>query len=99
MNTIHQPATAAPALSLTSPAGYSRADIHMHTNLGDGWSSPAQVIEQATKKGLRLIAVTDHDHVEGAKRVAELLERQQSQLQMITGVEVSTRRDICSACL
>ena len=77
---------------LTTPAGYSRADIHMHTNLGDGWSTPAQVIEQATKKGLRLIAITDHDHVEGAKRVAELLERQQSQLQMITGVEVSTRQ-------
>lgn len=92
MKTISQPLTSASALSLTSPAGYSRADIHMHTNLGDGWSSPAQVIEQATKKGLRLIAVTDHDHIEGAKRVAELLEQQHSQVQMITGVEVSTRQ-------
>ena len=92
MNIISQSATTPFAMPLTSPAGYSRADIHMHTNLGDGWSSPAQVIEQATKKGLRLIAVTDHDHVEGAKRVAELLEQQQRQLQMITGVEVSTRQ-------
>ena len=22
----------------TFPSGYSRADIHMHTNLGDGWA-------------------------------------------------------------
>lgn len=92
MKTTYQPIAETASVSLTSPAGYSRADIHMHTNLGDGWSSPAQVIEQATKKGLRLIAVTDHDHVEGAKRVADLLEHRQSQLQMITGVEVSTRQ-------
>lgn len=71
---------------------YSRADIHMHTNLGDGWASPARVIEEATRRHLALIAVTDHDHLEGAKRVEELLHRQQSPLQMITGVEVSTRQ-------
>ncbi|MGH2508766.1 MAG: CehA/McbA family metallohydrolase [Ktedonobacteraceae bacterium] len=70
---------------------YNRADIHMHTNLGDGWASPARVIEEATRRQLTLIAVTDHDHIEGAKRVEELLHRQQSILQMITGVEVSTR--------
>ncbi|HJT57656.1 MAG TPA: CehA/McbA family metallohydrolase [Ktedonobacteraceae bacterium] len=75
-----------------APVSYSRADIHMHTNLGDGWASPARVIEEATRKGLRLIAITDHDHLEGAKRVEELLAKQNSSLQMITGVEVSTRQ-------
>lgn len=64
----------------------------MHTNLGDGWASPARVVEEATRRGLRLIAITDHDHVEGAKRVEELLARQNSSVQMITGVEVSTRQ-------
>src|ERR1700751_31447 len=78
--------------SLDIPVAYSRADIHMHTNLGDGWASPARVIEEATRKGLRLIAITDHDHLEGAKRVDELLARQNSHLQMISGVEVSTRQ-------
>jgi|SRR5579875_1450435 predicted metal-dependent phosphoesterase TrpH len=78
--------------TLEAPVGYSRADIHMHTNLGDGWASPARVIEVATRKGLSLIAVTDHDHLEGAKRVGELIAKQNSPLQMITGVEVSTRQ-------
>src|SRR5258708_10333302 len=77
---------------LTTPTGYSRDDIHMHTNLGDGWASPARVIEESTRQGLRLIAITDHDHIEGAKRVEELLAQQNSALQMITGVEVSTRQ-------
>jgi predicted metal-dependent phosphoesterase TrpH len=74
------------------PAGYSRADIHMHTNLGDGWASPAKVIEVAIARGLSLIAVTDHDHIEGAKRVADLLAQGNYPLRMITGVEVSTRQ-------
>lgn len=79
-------------VSYTVSVGYSRADIHMHTNLGDGWASPARVIEEATRRGLRLIAITDHDHVEGARRVEELLAQQNNPLQMITGVEVSTRQ-------
>ncbi len=76
----------------SAPVGYNRADIHMHTNLGDGWASPARVIEEATRRNLTLIAITDHDHLEGAKRVEELLSRQNHPLQMITGVEVSTRQ-------
>ena len=77
---------------LSYSGGYSRADIHMHTNLGDGMASPTRVIEEATRKGLQVIAITDHDHVEGAKRVAGLLAQQERMLQVITGVEVSTRQ-------
>ena len=74
------------------PLGYSRADIHMHTNLGDGWASPEKVFEEAIHRNLPLIAITDHDHVEGAKRVQEVIYKQNIALQMITGVEVSTRQ-------
>src|SRR5947209_3266164 len=72
--------------------GYGCADTHMHTNLGDGMASPARVIQEATRRGLQVIAITDHDHVEGAKHVAELLAQQESMVQLITGVEVSTRQ-------
>jgi predicted metal-dependent phosphoesterase TrpH len=68
------------------------ADLHMHTNLGDGWISPARLVQAATHRQLSVIAVTDHDHVEGARRVEEILARQESPLRMITGVEVSTRQ-------
>src|SRR5260370_40888606 len=89
MDSTHQQPTFHPS---STPTGYSRADIHMHTNLGDGRASPARIIEEATGRGLRLIAITDHDHLEGAKRGAELLAQQHSPLHMITGVEVSTRQ-------
>lgn len=75
----------------TAPAGYSRADLHMHTNLSDGWASPAQIVEEATRRGLSVIAITDHDHLEGAKRVGALLAQQESPVQLITGIEVTTR--------
>jgi predicted metal-dependent phosphoesterase TrpH len=78
--------------SLPSPNSYSRADIHMHTNLGDGWASPTRVVEEATRQELHIIAITDHDHLEGAKRVEEILAQQNSPLQMVRGVEVSTRQ-------
>jgi predicted metal-dependent phosphoesterase TrpH len=68
-----------------------RADLHMHTNLGDGWISPARVVREATRTGLSLIAVTDHDHLEGAKRVEEQIAVQGAPIRLITGVEVSTR--------
>jgi predicted metal-dependent phosphoesterase TrpH len=67
------------------------ADLHTHTNLGDGWISPARLVQAATQRRLSVIAVTDHDHLEGARRVADLLARQESPLRLITGVEVSTR--------
>src|SRR5262245_16662336 len=63
----------------------------MHTNLGDGWISPARLVQTAIARQLTLIAVTDHDHVEGARRVEELLAQLDSPVRMITGVEVSTR--------
>lgn len=68
-----------------------RADLHMHTNLGDGWISPSRLVREAVARGLAVIAVTDHDHLEGARRVAEILDRLGAPLQLITGVEVSTR--------
>jgi predicted metal-dependent phosphoesterase TrpH len=71
--------------------GFSKADLHMHTNLGDGTASPRRVLDEAKRRGLKIIAITDHDHMEGAKRVQELLDREGSDIQMIWGCEVTTR--------
>jgi predicted metal-dependent phosphoesterase TrpH len=75
----------------SAPGDEGRADIHLHTNLGDGWISPARLVQEATRRGLTLIAVTDHDHLEGVRRVADLLAEQTSSVKLISGVEVSTR--------
>ena len=78
--------------TLEAPARLGRADIHMHTNLGDGTASPARVLAEAERRHLDVIAVTDHDHLEGYKRVVDLLERSGGSLHVIPGIEVTTRQ-------
>ena len=68
-----------------------RADLHLHTTSGDGWISPARLVRTAMLRQLNVIAVTDHDHVEGARRVEQVLADQGAAVRMITGVEVTTR--------
>ncbi|MCK6503000.1 PHP domain-containing protein [Myxococcota bacterium] len=47
-----------------SPAPLSpraRFDLHLHSTRSDGRLSPAQVLDQAARNGLDVIALTDHD--------------------------------------
>jgi predicted metal-dependent phosphoesterase TrpH len=70
----------------------TRADLHMHTNLGDGTASPARVLSEARRRGLKVIAITDHDHLEGAKRMQDLIDREGvTDIELIWGVEATTR--------
>ena len=68
-----------------------KADLHMHTNLGDGTASPRRVLQEARRRGLSVIAVTDHDHMEGAKRIQDIIDREGSEIEMIWGSEVTAR--------
>lgn len=94
---MDQPHVILPANAIGGPPAsgdrsLAKADLHLHTNLGDGTASPERVLEVARLRGLKVIAVTDHDHLEGAKRVEELIERTGSAIQMIWGCEVTTRQ-------
>jgi hypothetical protein len=40
-------------------------DLHMHTTASDGQLTPKQIIELARKRGLSIIAITDHDTTDG----------------------------------
>ena len=40
-------------------------DLHTHSNASDGTCSPTRVVELALQKGLRAVALTDHDTVQG----------------------------------
>jgi len=67
-----------------------RADLHMHTTASDGWPSPQQLVDHASNIGLDVIAVTDHDTIEGALRAAEHAARR-TKLHVVVGEEVSSR--------
>jgi len=67
-----------------------RADLHMHTTASDGWPAPHQLVDQARRVGLDVIAVTDHDTIEGALRAADYAARRAG-VDVIVGEEVSSR--------
>jgi predicted metal-dependent phosphoesterase TrpH len=70
---------------------WGRADLHTHTDASDGWPTPSQLIEHATlRAGLDVIAVTDHDTIEGALRAAAYAAGR-SKLHVVVGEEVSSR--------
>jgi predicted metal-dependent phosphoesterase TrpH len=46
---------------------WSKADIHVHTTYSDGHADVDEVLEHAAQyTDLRVIAITDHDTIEGA---------------------------------
>jgi len=69
----------------------SRADLHMHTTASDGWPSPQGLVDYARATRLNVIAVTDHDTIEGAVRAAAYAAASSSRLQVVIGEEVSSR--------
>jgi len=66
------------------------ADLHLHTNFSDGTFSPQQLVEEAKKKGLSCIAVTDHDITDG---ITPAKEAALDSLEVIAGIELSAEID------
>lgn len=65
------------------------ADLHNHTTLSDGEFTPKELIEKARSLGLKAIAVTDHDTLNGLKTAMTAGEK--LEIQVIPGVEISIR--------
>jgi predicted metal-dependent phosphoesterase TrpH len=64
----------------------------MHTRYSDGWPSPGALVDHAASLGdLDVIAITDHDTIEGALRAAELAAGRPDAPAVIVGEEVSSR--------
>ena len=62
-------------------------DLHIHTSTSDGSYSPKEIVDLAKEQGLKAIAITDHDTIEGnGEAVAAGLDRG---LEVIPGVEIS----------
>ncbi len=68
---------------------WSKADIHIHTTYSDGTAGVEAVLEYvATRTDLRVIAITDHDTIEGALKARRLAPAYG--IEVIVGEEVST---------
>ena len=50
------------------------ADLHVHTNYSDGTHSIEEVIRLAKNRGIKVVAITDHDtlyHYDKVKKICE----------------------------
>src|SRR2546423_169778 len=79
------------AASLTEVRSRGRADLHIHTTFSDGWPGPVEVVRRGRRLGLDVIAVTDHDTIEGALWAADYAGRAGAGPEVIVGEEVTTR--------
>jgi len=67
----------------------SGIDLHVHSNASDGRLSPAEIVSRSVARGLAVIALTDHDTVDGIGPALEAA-RAFASLKVIPGVEIST---------
>lgn len=64
-----------------------RVDLHCHSTASDGQLSPTALVERAHGRGVRVLALTDHDTLDGlpeARRAAQTLG-----MELVDGVELS----------
>lgn len=68
-----------------------KIDLHSHTTCSDGALTPEELIMRAQQMQLDVLAITDHDTIAGIAQAKAYLEKTSNKLQILSGVEISTR--------
>lgn len=80
-----------PLRSFQGDATLGIADLHIHSDYGDGLASPAQILEHVWQNTtLSVIAITDHDDIAASFDARELAARWRCPVEVVTGMEVTT---------
>jgi len=66
-----------------------QVDLHVHSTASDGKFSPEEIVGKAAELGLQVMALTDHDSIEGIVPALSAA-RAFPDLKLIPGVEIST---------
>lgn len=67
-----------------------KIDLHIHTTMSDGTLTPKEVINEAEKNGVSVIAIADHDTIEAYNDELYLYAKEKN-IQLINAVEISTK--------
>ncbi|MGC4377115.1 PHP domain-containing protein [Fictibacillus sp. Mic-4] len=65
------------------------ADLHTHTTASDGMNSPGENVKMAVEKGLKAIAITDHDTASGIEEALAEAKKHPG-FECVPGIEIST---------
>src|SRR5579862_2182997 len=64
-------------------------DLHSHTTASDGTFSPARLVDEAGRTGVRTLGITDHDTFSGYDQALPVAQR--AGLELVCGIELSTK--------
>ncbi|MDR0649726.1 MAG: PHP domain-containing protein [Synergistaceae bacterium] len=66
-----------------------RIDMHLHSSFSDGTDTPDEIAARAAAKRISVLALTDHDNIDGAEPFRRACERRS--IRSISGVELSSK--------
>jgi predicted metal-dependent phosphoesterase TrpH len=68
-----------------------KADLHIHSGAGDGVASVKDILEYVQyETDLDLIAIADHDLIDGAREARDIVAKGEYRFEFIVGVEITT---------
>ena len=67
----------------------AEVDLHLHTTFSDGRLSPTELVQLCAQRGLKVIALSDHDSTEGMGEALEAV-RSFPDMTLIPAIELST---------
>jgi len=65
-------------------------DLHSHTKASDGQLTPSELVQRAENRQVHVLAITDHDTVDGLAEAAAYIQEKALKLTLINGIEVTT---------
>ena len=65
----------------------STIDLHCHTTASDGTLSPEMLVERAAERGIKTLAITDHDTLAGFRSAK--IRADELGIELISGIELS----------
>ncbi len=64
------------------------ADLHCHSLCSDGQLSPSDLVDRAAEQGVTMLALTDHDTLDGLDEARQ--QAQKHDMQIVSGIEFSS---------
>ncbi|MYB21197.1 MAG: PHP domain-containing protein [Chloroflexi bacterium] len=70
----------------------ARADLQVHTEESDGMDDALTILDAAHRRGVDIVAITDHDQTRGAHIAREAAAQANHPVEVIVGSEVTSRQ-------
>ncbi|MCK5697417.1 MAG: PHP domain-containing protein, partial [Gammaproteobacteria bacterium] len=69
-------------------------DLHTHSQASDGRLTPTELVNRASDSGIEMLALTDHDGIDGLNEARQNAVKQG--IQFINGIELSVSWNKCT---